>query len=285
MKGLTTKIELLETPYLEDMETFCHRINENNPYTIGYDNVHFEHDKDVLVVLSTDWHLGSKYVDYDLWWEHIKTISDTKGVYTILCGDYIDGFGKRSHGAGIYDQCMLVPEARELAFKGVKRLASRNKILGVILGCHDSWAKMQDGYDLAKDMAQISKSYWLGSEGIVNLHLNELDYSIFARHKYESWSSSNILWGLKKRYIYKTPADIFFGGHRHQAGIECAYIRGQYVYFLRGGAFKRTDGWLISKGFPLAEPTMPGVLLSSEGKKNITMFMNHLDGIEYIEGY
>ena len=270
----------IDTISTDNLQELCCKIDAATPKSVGYVNIDYKTDKRMILVGMGDWHIGSKFVQYEKWESDLDFISKTPNVFVVLLGDYIDGFGKRSVGGGLYDQYMTVPEARKLVVAGLEKI--KHKVIGIVDGCHDLWRKRIDGEIYANELASIiDKSVWLGNEGFINITNGSTTYKVLCRHKYDRYSSLNICYGLRDYYLRRGEFDIAFGAHRHTPEIDISYIKGKKVYTIRCGSYKITDGFLASKSYPPALPIMPCVILDNE-KKEILPFTDVKEAIKYL---
>lgn len=158
----------------------------------------------------------------------------------------------------------------------------RNKILGVVQGCHDEWFFNQDSWDISQYLADHTAGYWLGFRGIINIIIGEQKYRIYVRHKYRRHSTDNLLWGMLYKFRkLKEPVDIMMGAHHHHPDLRVAHDRGQKIYMLTGGSYKPFDRWIEHRDIDPGVPFMPAVILRAD-KHQIIPFLDFNDAIEYL---
>ena len=119
--------------------------------SIGYNEGYLKYDEDAIIYAMTDWHLGSEHVRYNDVLKIARLIAKTPQVYVIFGGDYADNFTKYSPGGGIWEQTM--PPAK--AINEVLNLVDimKDKVIGVIAGCHDLWDFRTSGKKFSREIA------------------------------------------------------------------------------------------------------------------------------------
>ena len=280
MQANTPREEVIET-YLQSWDSVRKKIKlrKKKPKSIGYKEVSFQTDEAILVVWSGDWHLGSEFTQEDKWTKMIDDIYESPNTYLITGGDLIDNFAKHSPGGAIYDQNMTPSQALNMAAMAINHL--KDKILGMVQGCHDAWSYTRDATDITYNLSEDILGYNLGHAGYINLSVGSSEYRIYARHKYRNSSRYNLLHGVKTQFREKGEFDIGLAAHLHTPGYEMAIIRGKKMYSVRCGSFKITDRWQDHNNFGSAVPLMPAMYLNNK-QKQIIVFENYEDGIKYL---
>lgn len=273
------KLELMKEQNMDSFVFQCSEIYERSKKTIGYNEVTVDlGDDDVGVKIDCDWHIGNEMTNIKQWSEDIALTKKMKRCYTVLDGDYTDNLDAIKK-AGAYESILSVPEAKQKVRNAVAML--RDKVIGVIQGCHDEWFFNQDSWDIAQYLADHCGGYWLGFRGIINIKLGEQTYRIYARHKYRRHSTDNETWGMlyKFRKLEK-PVDIMMSGHHHHPTVRSLTERGQRVHLCMGGAYKPYDRFIEHRDIDAGVALMPGFLLRAD-KHQITPFLDFKELDDY----
>lgn len=267
----------LEKPTSSIRERFT-QYEDNGVLSIGYNEGSFEYDHDCIIFPVGDPHLGSTHTRYLDVLNCAELVRDTEHLYTVLMGDYADNFKKHSPGGGIWEQ--VIPPAK--AIQEVTEIVDimKDKVIGVVAGCHDLWDFQSSGKKFARELSdRCPNSYWLGVNGYINIKVGVHTYRIYASHKYLGGSKYNICHGIASHFREVGDFDIGFGAHRHQPGIFVPYIRGKFVYCIRSTSFKVTDVYIKSKGYQDSPKASPCVILRHE-TKTIEPYMFVKDAIK-----
>ncbi|MEE9439748.1 MAG: hypothetical protein V3V14_12155, partial [Saprospiraceae bacterium] len=201
-------------------------------------------------------------------------------IYVVLLGDYCDNFSKKGPGGGVYEQVIPLSEQKQRVEYIVRALG--DKILGIVLGCHDKWMFDNEGFDFAQYLAKKSLASWMGFNGLIHLTVGKALYDIFISHKCNRWSRDNPCHGVKDESRVKASFDIGFAGHRHVPGIEYYWTeKDELVLAVRSSSYKVTDYFIDHKGLPKSPYTLPCVLLDSETKQ-MTAFWDLREAVKYL---
>jgi len=246
--------------------------------SIGYNEGLFEYDHDCIIFPISDMHLGSEHVRYLDVLNCAELVRDTEHLFAVLVGDYADNFGKNSPGGGMWEQVISPAKAVQEVIEVVDIM--KDKILGVVAGCHDLWDFNTSGKKFARELSdRCENSYWLGVNGYINIKVGVHTYRIYASHKFMGGSKFNICHGIANHYRDVEDFDIGFGAHRHQPGIFVPYIRGKHVVCIRSTSFKVTDVYIKSKGYQDSPKASPCVILRHK-TKSIEAYMFVKDAIK-----
>lgn len=251
---------------------------EQSVLSIGYNEGSLQYDNDVIIYPMGDLHIGSEHVRYRDVLNRAKLVRDTPHLYTILMGDYADNFHKYSPGGGMWEQ--LMPPAK--AVKEVLNLIDimKDKVIGVIAGCHDLWDFNISGKKFAREIAdRCTDAYWLGPNGYLNMNIGPQEYRIYASHKFRGGSKWNICHGIMNHCREIGDFDLGIGAHRHQPGIFRPFYKGREIVCMRITSFKVTDTHIKTKGYADSPVASPTAILRTK-RKTIDAYMHLDDAIE-----
>lgn len=265
-----------------DIDHFIEANKETDKHckdSIGYDQVEIDIPERCIVVPWGDWHIGNEHTRHTQLALDTKFIKQHANIYVIMMGDYTDNFRKESPGSGIYEQVLPIPEQKQRVEYIVRYL--NNRILGIIIGCHDKWMFDNEAFDFPQYLANKGGSYYMGFNGVFSINLGEINYRIYATHKLQRWSSDNIIHGIKNSFRNLEDFDIGFAAHRHIPGIEQAYIRKRWMTGVRCSSYKITDHFISHKELPKSPYCLPCVILDNE-EKLVTPFMDLRSAVNFL---
>jgi hypothetical protein len=257
------RIEWDEDEFIEEMA----KIDNSNPKTIGYNEFTYKFDESIILWYIADLHIGGETTEHKKIAEDIKKAKEYSNVKIILGGDLIDNFSKYSVGGGIYQQEISVTKQKEIA-EWITKYLGKDKVLGVIQGCHEEWSYMNDGFDFAKYLSNKIGSVYLGKRALLTLNVGVNKYKVYCDHNSRWWSSFNICHGLKQTCRMNADFDLGFGAHRHVPNSENTLIRGKMVKTCKASSYKKPDRYIEKIKTPeapilsqcyvmLAEPIKP----------------------------
>jgi len=274
------KLELIEYNDIDDfveamIETDVHCVDK-----IGYDNVYSKVNERCIVVPWGDWHIGGSHTRHSQLGIDVKFIKEHSNIYVVMMGDYCDNFLKTGHGGGVYEQVIPVSEQKQRVEFIVRTLGDR--ILGIVMGCHDKWMFDSDGFDFAQYLAKKSIGSWMGFNGVIHLKVGKQLYKIYATHKCNRWSRDNPSHGIKDILRIKAEFDIGFSGHRHVPSIEHYWTeKEEWVVCVRNSSYKTTDYFIDHKNLPKSPYCLPCILLDSE-EHEIIAFKDIREAIKFL---
>jgi len=225
--------------------------------------------KYVALTVLSDFHLENINTDLAQLRNDFKIIKDTPNFFAGFNGDLIDNFAAGPHKEGANESSLPAREARMLAGKLFESL--KDKMLWMVLGCHDAWDKDNADYDLPQHIARKIMVPYLGAGGDINLKINDVEYLIHSRHKYRG--SSGIVNGTgccKKILTEIDPKfDIVAVSHNHFSEIKSEHYLGKQRCYIRTGSYKREDRYSKRIGFRGNEYNVqiPVVILNTEKKE------------------
>lgn len=282
MRAITEKDPKLELCEFNDISDFIEASRDTDKYckeSIGYEEVDIEIDERCIILPWGDWHIGNEITKHTQLALDAKFIKEHSNIYVIMLGDYTDNFRKYSPGSGIYEQVLPIPEQKQRVEFIVRYLKER--LLGILIGCHDKWMFDADAFDFAQYLANKCKGYWMGFNGIFNIKVGKAKYRIYATHKCERWSSDNIIHGIKHNFKTKEDFDVGLSAHRHLPGIEHAWLKHQWVTGVRCSSYKKTDHYIDHKNLTKAPYVLPCILLESD-TKNVIAFKDLRTAVKYL---
>lgn len=221
-----------------------------------------------LTVLS-DLHLENLNTDLIQMRADFKTLKETPNFFAGFNGDLIDNFAAGPHKEGINEAQLPAKEARMLAGKLFESV--KDKMLWMVLGCHDAWDKDGSDYDLPQHIARKLDVPYLGAGGDINLKINNVEYMIHSRHKYRGSSGLINGTGCCKKILTEIDPkfDIVAVSHNHFSEIKTEFYLGKQRCYIRTGSYKREDRYSKRIGFR-GNPfniQIPVVILNTETKE------------------
>lgn len=212
----------------------------------SYDIFKYKFDESLILKFIADPHLGSDTVLYNQFWKDIMFIKHTPNCKTVLVGDYIDNFTKYSPGSAVYDQVIPPAEQKQTIEKVVKFLG-KDKILGIIQGCHDEWSYRNDTFELGRYLAEHIDVPYLGFDGILELKVGENKYTVYVAHRDRYFTKYNLCHGLKRTWREEHDFDLGVSAHRHRADYEEVVEKGRTYKCLKLSGYKDRDRFLRQK--------------------------------------
>ncbi len=226
--------------------------------------------KYVALTVLSDFHLENINTDLDQLRADFKIIKETPNFFAGFNGDLIDNFAVGPHKEGVIEAALPPRQARMLAGKLFEYL--KDKMLWMVLGCHDAWDKNYADYDLPQHIARKIMVPYLGAGGDINLKINKgIEYFIHSRHKYRG--SSGLVNGTgccKKVLVEIDPKfDVVAVSHNHFSEIKLEHYLGKERCYIRTGSYKREDRYSKMLGFRSNEFNIqiPVIILNTEKKE------------------
>lgn len=277
---VVTVLAPLETG-MEPEESFLARVlteterEVNHKKTERYVTVRIASDKPIAFSISSDWHLSAKSAtDVKGLLAYADAIGKTPGAYAVAVGDMIDNpiKHKPQNVTGIPDDLRLLDIALA-RFNG--------KLLGMTSGNHDDWTKALVGVDSLKPMAERHRLHYAPDELVWLVEIvdpNQADHVtarwvVATRHQYRRHSNLNTThacWRWLEDEINNWPndgkgasllPDIIAIGHNHCASVEARSTQRGTVIGCRMGSWQYTSSFTRAKGYTLAPPTAPTIIL------------------------
>jgi DNA-binding transcriptional regulator WhiA len=96
-------------------------------------SIRIDDNKPIAVAYWSDWHIGSKGVDYKAFQHDLELIRDTEGLYFIGGGDYKDNYISGTHTGGNFEQ-IIQPGMQDIVVqRQMEKVAE--KCLALVRGC------------------------------------------------------------------------------------------------------------------------------------------------------
>ncbi len=199
-------------------------------------------DRPIIVVHTSDWHLGSLATDHEHFKRWIDKMLTTDYLYMISAGVDIESRANfRSIRATL--QQVLGPEMQHRLYCQIwHEILEGGKIL---CDCHDNhtiqqfehqigYAPTKLGQDMIADLTDKAVPYFRGM-GDLTLTVGGQDYSYLVMHDTRFNSSFNLCHGLRQTArVVGFTGDIVVGGHIHNPAVEQGYS----LLCIRTGTFK-----------------------------------------------
>ena len=241
----------------------------------------------ILLVMSGDFHLGSRRTDPLKIKEDMELIANTSNAYFGFLGDATDNFITGTPFGGVVEQMMTPSIARKIYAAIIKKL--KNKLLFAATGCHDLWSLDRDDYNMIQDITKVTGCAYMGYGGKVHLLINSsVVYDITAYHKLPGGSIYNMFHSCITHLQRKDmDNDIVAHAHNHVSGISTQDLQGRQRVFIRTGSYKSADNFIRKIGYkPITddvhENIVPCVLLNTN-KKEMRIANSLQSGIEMLE--
>jgi hypothetical protein len=242
----------------------------------------------VALTFVSDQHIqaGHGATDMARMYEDAELIQQTPSLYALLGGDGVDNHIK--HRRALVESGSLPADEWRLYnhYLGIMG----HKILGVIAGNHDHWARDFAGIDMVFELAQKQKIHYAPDEIVLMVELvdsAEADsgqrYTIKMRHKYRFNSSLNV--GHTVKRMYDMAGDQFDIGcvcHNHVAHLESFDRHGLTRYAVRPGSYQIQTSFGSEQGYGLSYPTCPTAILWPN-ERRIVPFHDIREATEYLE--
>lgn len=274
------KLELIEYNNMNSFVEAMIETDKNCVNKIGYDDVFASVDERCIVIPWGDWHIGGSHTRHGQLGLDVKFIREHSNIYVVMMGDYCDNFSKKGPGGGVYEQVIRISEQKQRVEYVVRALGDR--ILGIVMGCHDKWMFDSDGFDFPQYLAKKSIGSWMGLSGIIHLKVGKQLYKIYVSHKCNRWSRDNPSHGIKDNLRVKAQFNIGFAAHRHIPSIEYYYTeKEEWVVCVRSSSYKTTDYFIDHKNLPKAPYCLPCVLLDSD-EHEILAFKDLREAIKFL---
>lgn len=254
-------------------------------------NINITTDKPFAIAFSSDWHLGSSGTDYVSFLKHTELITKVPNLLVAALGDLGDNFVQTSKKGGMFSALFPPGDQQDLIKEIFKELG--NNVIFKTSGNHDNWTYLETGIDAARYMFLNSeKAPYLREGGGINITVNgEIEYRIYAKHKYRYNSSFNLTHTVKRMFEKVSPFDVGVIAHHHTPAIEqVSRWEGRYKkepIFIRTGSYKIDDKWAREQGFVDAAIGVPTVVFWPNEKRMVpfrriedaVLFLESLDSV------
>ena len=179
--------------------------------------ISIDSDKPIVVMFTSCWHLGGRYVFYGKFRELLERTLETPRVYWGVHGDVGDFFMPTFRNAEpILSQLVHPAFQRRLAAYVLGKLAEKGRLLYGCAGNHEDFVVKAIGEDLMKPEYQERHIPYFVGKGAVRLQVGAEEYMIGVAHRWPGSSYFNPTHAEIRALMNDLPdADIIAGGHLH----------------------------------------------------------------------
>ncbi|MDD4690127.1 MAG: metallophosphoesterase [Eubacteriales bacterium] len=225
----------------------------------GKAKILMDFNEPIAIAFIGDTHIGNEGVDYKKMRKDAEIIRDTKGFFTLMCGDYLDNH--------ILIQEAIInsttsPKQQWKLYKHYHSIIGE-KIIAAISGNHDYWSKKVTGLDLLENFYHGVNILYNTNSFVVNLTFpNGYSKVIKIRHKFRYNSADNPTHTVKK--LLKEGMDDFDIGviaHHHQGDIEQFFWKGKDRAAVRIGSYLTNDTFAQRVGYENGTDNMPCIMI------------------------
>lgn len=248
-----------------------------------------EEGKYLGICFASDQHIGNPFCDHERLREDTTLVANSKNVFIIHAGDYIDNF--------VVDKprpAMKAPIPPSVQWKLCEHYIEMtgDSLMAIVAGNHDLWTAGLTDYDPLKRMAEDRAVLYHAHELNLRVWLAGIPYFISIRHKRRGNSSIDPSRVIKSMWNDgEADFDIGVVGHHHTPSVVPFTKHGIERWAIRPGAYKIVDTFGEMCGFPRERPTCPMVILNPVTKEvqaftDLRMGLRTLaalNGDEYVE--
>jgi len=203
-----------------------------------------------IINFMSDLHLGGD-CDYQRVQSELNAIMNKKDSFVILDGDILDCF---SFQPAQMEQIEQVPEQIKLAREIIGKLTQANRLLAVIPGNHEEWARRSgiNIYDLIVDTQKVPVVYGVN---YFTFNVAGTEYKATVSHVMQGNSMyTNTHPQAREMRFGAQGADLIVAGHTHKRGMQQTTVKehggtARPVLLLSLGTYKYGDGYSHNKGF------------------------------------
>jgi UDP-2,3-diacylglucosamine pyrophosphatase LpxH len=211
-----------------------------------YKTIEIKCDKDdyIILIFSSDWHLGSIASDHAEMRKHIDEVLNSRDTYMITLGDISDNMHSFRNKRPAQDQIYPKIICDLMVMQIFSELAEKGKWLTGISGNHEAFDEKNIGANVLDMLLRASEMYKQKSiqllEGTarVDLMVNEQKYELLLAHKTKFNSAYNLTHNLKQISRFYYMADIVVGAHQHCPAAEETILNGKKRFYIKTGTFK-----------------------------------------------
>ena len=237
----------------------------------------------VMVVWTSDWHVGHQYCAMEQLRRDLQLLSRTPGTYAMLGGDLFNNVIATSPMGSQFEE-MGPPRMQKLLVEQALRWL-QGRVLSMILGNHEGRSIAADDFDPVAYFAKKIGAVYFGSFGLLRLRLGEQEYSILNAHKFRMSSSFNKTHAAKRMLDLIDDADIVFTAHKHDPAQESEIKRKRPRFYGAAGTYEARSRYGKSLGYSGSPADMPGVILFPGEKKFLGFRDAFTDGIHALWSY
>lgn len=220
-------------------------------------SIEVQDTKPIGIAFPADRHIGGEGTDHDAMMEHVKLLSETRGMYVIEGGDAVDN--------------LIVPKFQDMGAANLAvdaqyavyaEILRRLKPLCICHGNHDGWSTKYAGVDVLAGIADKLKLICAAPATRIDLRVGDQSYVIYRTHKSRYNSAFNLTHAVKRLWdMGPCDWDIGIVEHNHLPAMEVFYRHGEPKIALRPGTYKTRDARAMSEGFFGARIGVPIVFL------------------------
>lgn len=220
----------------------------------------------IVVVPTSDWHLGSYATDHDSFQKHLRYVLSTPHLYLIDLGDNIDNFTQFKSAEAILGQALPPKVQKLLLAKILKTLVDNGKLLA------RCWSNHVEEFDErifgGQNEAFNELCPYLRDDGRLFLKVGEVEYKFFVKHKFSGRSIYHVNHGNKRANRLDWPdADIVLSGDTHDGPEHDEYnYNGQPRLAMKASTFK-TEDIRSRRYYGKVVPGIQGIVLFPDEKK------------------
>lgn len=233
------------------------------------ENVSYESDAKYVALLGiSDIHYGNANVNMEYVERLLDFVKNNERAYCFLNGDILDNWVEISPKGGHYEQTVNPSLQKEIMVHKLEPI--KDKIIAIVTGNHEARSSKAGEINPTEQMAIELGIPYLGAGGRINLKLNDNEYKLHIRHKYQYNSTFNPCHACG-RLIEQldSEADIVCIGHHHDPAVEVRFKAGKQRSLLRFGSSMPSTMYSESLGFDKTPLKAPTLVLSGEE------FMHH----------
>ncbi len=250
-------------------------------------------DLPIAVGLSSDWHLGSRTVDYRTWQQHFAFFVSTPELYMGTVGDLPDNTLTNFRSAtAIFNQVINPKEQKFLIEKIVDKLVDTNTLLFGAWGNHDVERDENLLGDSAFAKLLAKQVPYFNGKGFVKLKVGEQTYTIAITHKSRFSSFLHDTHSAMREYEMYFPADVIVTAHHHSPAIawriryptarRLGYEFGGGSWLVRTGTYEVDSGY-SKRYYGMGEIGVPTAVFFPD-RHEVIVFQSPFQAITFITG-
>lgn len=237
------------------------------------------------VVGLSDIHLGHAGTDYEALDKYVQFVRNNP-VATILAGDIADLFNAQKLAHALAGDLEFPDEQLEVARTFLQELNRDNKLIAMVSGNHEDFAKNTAMIDIYRWIARDLGIPLLQNGSVINLGVDRQDYKIAVWHKLTLNSRfNNTHAGKQAMRMAVEGVDMVMSGDKHIYASEQFLHNTRLGRVVQLGTFKVDDRWGRDMGFhPLPQAQFP-VFFFDGRQHNIEQISNIDAAEEFIDLY
>lgn len=246
--------------------------------------VHITTDEPFAIAFTADWHVGSAGVWYERLFQHLQLVLDVPNLYFGAVGDMMDNFVKAKIKSAML-HALFGPQMQHDVVKEIFRRVG-HKCVFATAGNHDDWTDSEAGIDLAASFYEgICHAPYLRAGGGINLSFNggEMEYRIYAKHKFSMNSRLNRSHGSKRMHELESPYDVGVLAHTHSPTIEhterWSGAYGKDAIHIVTGTYKVEDYFGASNGYGASALAVSPTVIFFPHEKRMMPFFHIEDAV------